>query len=477
MSIQVEHYKSLFEYAPISLWEEDYSGIKAFFERLQKQNVTDLGEHLTHHPEDIEACMKQIKVNHVNLKTLEMFGANSVEELTGNLDKIFRNEMRDHFKTELQALWNGETSWAGEGINYTLQNQPLNIRLRWQILPECCETWECVMVAIEDITPLKKAEKRFQNLFTYAPISLWEEDYRGIRELFDSLRQQGITDLKTHLMQAPGLIDQFMSRISVTDVNLKTLELYGASSKEALLSSLDQVFRDEMRSHFADELIDMWNGKTSYEREGINYSLSGEPFNVHLDWRLMPGHEDDFKWVMVAVQDITARKKAEDYMRYLGTHDVMTGLYNRAFFEDEFLRLTSSNSNISFLMIDLDGLKHVNDTLGHQAGDNLIRRAAEVLKTAFADKAIVARIGGDEFVAVLKNNESPQEFMERLPALMSLNNRYYQGPELRFSMGSATQKDNEALEKTLIRADEAMYKNKESHYRNNPNWERRHDNK
>ena len=476
MPIQVEHYKSLFEYAPISLWEEDYSGIKLFFSELREQGVTDLNEHLTHHPEDIEACMRRIKVTHVNLKTLDMFGAQSVDELVNNLDKIFRDEMRHHFQTELLALWNGETSWSGEGINYTLQDEPLNIRLRWQILPECCEMWECVMVAIEDITMLKKAEKRFQNLFTFAPISLWEEDYRGIRELFDELRAQGISDLKAHLLRTPELVGEFMSRIAVTDVNLKTLELYGASSKEELTSKLDQVFRDEMGKHFVGELIDMWNGKNTYEREGINYSLSGEPFNIHLDWRLMPGHENDFSWVMVAIQDITARKRAEDYMRYLGTHDVMTGLYNRAFFEDELQKITTSDNEISFIMIDLDGLKHINDTLGHQVGDNLIRRAAEVLKTAFADKATVARIGGDEFVAILKNQESPQEFIDRLPALITLNNRYYQGSELSFSIGSATRRKNESLEKTLIRADEAMYQNKESHYRNNPGWERRKDN-
>lgn len=475
MPIQVEHYKSLFEYAPISLWEEDYSGIKLFFDQLRKRGVIDLNEHLTRHPEDVEACMTRIKVTRVNLKTLEMFGASSVEELTENLGKIFRDEMRHHFQTELLALWNGDTSWSGEGINYTLQNEPLNIRLRWQILPECCEMWECVMVAIEDITLLKKAEKRFQNLFTYAPISLWEEDYRGIREMFDTLRAQGITDLKTHLLRSPELVNQFMSRIAVTDVNLKTLELYGAESKDALLSNLDRVFRDEMGKHFIGELLDMWSGKTIYDHEGINYSLSGEPFNIHLDWRLMPGHEEDFSWVLVAIQDITARKKAEDYMRYLGTHDVMTGLYNRAFFEDEILQLAAAGSEVSFVMIDLDGLKQINDTLGHQAGDNLIRRAAEVLKTAFTDKATVARIGGDEFVAILKNQESPQEFIDRMPALIALNNRYYQGPELRFSMGSATRKTNEALEKTLIRADEAMYRNKESRYRNNPAHERRRE--
>ena len=91
MPIQVEHYKSLFEYAPISLWEEDYSGIKLFFDQLRKRGVIDLNVDLTRHAEVVEACMTRIKVTRVNLKTLEMFGASSVEELTENLGKIFRD--------------------------------------------------------------------------------------------------------------------------------------------------------------------------------------------------------------------------------------------------------------------------------------------------------------------------------------------------------------------------------------------------
>ena len=467
MPNQIDHYRSLFEYAPISLWEEDYSGIKLFFNDLRSQGITDLSNYFDQHPDDIDTCMKQIKVKHVNIKTLEMFGAKSEAELLNNLDKIFRDEMRGHFQTELLALWNNETSWAGEGINYTLQSEPLNIRLHWQILPECIETWECVMVAIENITSLKNAEVRFQHLFNYAPISLWEEDYHGIWELFETLRAEGITDLQAHLAGRPELVDQFMSTIRVLDINLKTLELFGTSSKEALLSNLGKVFRDEMRQHFAGELVDMWNGKTSYEREGINYSLSGEPINVHLDWRLMPGHEKSFSWVLVAIQDITARKKSEDYLRYLGTHDVMTGLYNRAFFEEEVLKLSESDDDISFIMADLDGLKQVNDTLGHPAGDNIIRRAAEVLKAAFDQDEIVARIGGDEFVAILHSQQAPQEVIERIRSLILLNNKFYQGPELRLALGSATRQKNEPLEKTFTRADEAMYTDKANHYKEN----------
>jgi diguanylate cyclase (GGDEF)-like protein len=467
MSKTHDHFQSLFAYAPISLWEEDYSGIKTFFDDLRSRGVTDLGQHFDAHPQDVDACMKRIKVLHVNEETLAMFDADSEKELLDNLDKVFRDEMRHHFRDELLTLWSGKINWSGEGINYTLKGKPLNIRLHWRILPECLDEWECVMVAIQDITLLKRAEARFHHLFNHAPISLWEEDYREIKFLFEELRRQGVTDLQAHLAGHPELVDRFMGMIHVLDVNQKTLDLFGASDKATLLANLDKVFRDDMRAHFSGELVDMWNGKAAYEREGINYALSGDPFNVHLDWRLMPGHEDDFEWVLVALQDISARKKAEEYLRYLGTHDVMTGLHNRAYFEEQLARLADVKK-LGIIMADLDGLKQVNDTLGHQAGDQFIRRAAEVLKSATGGEQVVARVGGDEFSILMPNcsEEDVQKMVDRISSLIPINNKFYQGPTLNISIGGAMRRDMEPLEKTMARADDLMYKTKSSHHEN-----------
>ena len=463
-----DHFESLFEYAPISLWEEDYSGIKQFFDDLRSNGIEDLDTYLDEHPEEINKNMARIKVVHVNHETLNMFGAESEQELLANLDKIFRDEMRVHFRSELTALWHGEVSWSGDGVNYRLDGEALQIRLHWRILPECESTWDCVLVSIENISALKQAEKRFRNLFEYAPISLWEEDYAELKQEFDTLRAQGITDLETYLTSHPQAVDRFMSMIRVLDVNRQTLALFGAKDREMLLSNLDRVFRDEMGSHFKDELIDMWAGKTYYEREGVNYSLSGDPVNVHLAWTLMPGHEQDFGWVLVALHDITARKKAEEYLRYLGTHDVMTGLYNRAFFEETLLRLESNRIEpISVIILDLNGLKAANDLLGHQAGDNLIRRAAEVLKASIEDGYIAARIGGDEFIIIMSNADAgdADELMERIQSLVVMNNKYYREPELSLSLGAATSQTGLSLEKVISLADDAMYKNKGLYHR------------
>jgi diguanylate cyclase (GGDEF)-like protein len=320
-----------------------------------------------------------------------------------------------------------------------------------------------VLVSIENITALKKAQQRFHNLFEHAPISLWEEDYSALKKELDQLRVQGVVDLKAHLAQDPGLVRHFMSLIRVLDVNHKTLNLFEAKNKETLLTNLNRVFRDEMSNHFANELVDMWEGKSYYEREGINYSLSGEPVNVHLHWTLMPGHESSFDWVLVALQDITARKKAEEYLRYLGTHDVMTGLYNRAYFEETLSTLEADRHDpISFIIIDLNGLKAANDSLGHYAGDQLIRRTAEVLRASIDDGCFAARIGGDEFIIVMAgaSEEQAAEMMERVQSLSVMNNKFYREPALSLSLGSATSLPRLSLQRVISLADDAMYRNK-----------------
>ncbi len=457
------HFEGLFEYAPISLWEEDYSEIRNFFDELRRRGVINLDQYLLEHPEEVINSIRRIKVTHVNRETLNMFDAETEQELLSNLDKIFRDEMREHFRSELLALWNGETSWSGEGINYRLDGEPLHIRLHWRILPECASDWGCVLVAIENITALKQAEKRFRNLFEYAPISLWEEDYSAIKREFDALRAQGVTDLKSHLASDPEAVRRFMGMIRVLDVNRKTLSLFEAADKESLLANLGKVFRDEMGEHFKNELVDMWDGKTYYEREGINYSLTGEPVNVHLHWTLMPGHETDFDWVLVALQDVTTRKKAEEYLRYLGTHDVMTGLHNRAFFEETLQNLEANRSDpVSFVIVDLNSLKSTNDSLGHHAGDKLIRRTAEVLKASIEDGMIAARIGGDEFILIMPDadEKTAREMVTRLDSLVVMNNRYYREPELSLSIGASTSAPGFSLLKSISLADDEMYKSK-----------------
>ena len=463
-----EYLNTLFEYAPISLWEQDFSQIKKMFDELRGRGIVSLDSYLTQHPDFVLECMQQIRVVNVNKKTVSMCAAGSREELLENLDRVFRDGMRHHFRAELLALWNEDVSWSGEGLNYTLKGDAINIRLHWRILPEFEQSWERVLVTVEDVTAMRQAERRFQSLFEASPISLWEEDYSAIKAYFDMLRADGVIDLKSYLEVHPDAALYCASLIKVLNVNQKTLDMFGAASKEHLLQNLDHVFRDGMSEHFSEELVDLWNGRLEYEREGINYSLNGEPIDIQLNFRVMPGHEQDFRWVLVSIQDITARKKAESYLHYLGTHDVMTGLYNRAYFEETVQKIEASRIHpVSIIIIDLNDLKRVNDSLGHQAGDKLIRRVAEVLMAALGAGGIAARIGGDEFVVILPgvDSENTAETARQIQMLVALNNKYYREPELSISLGYATSTPDTPLVKVINLADDEMYRSKGEYHR------------
>ena len=463
-----EYLVTLFEYAPVSLWEQDFSQIKKTFDELRRQGVELLDAHLELHPELIDQCMERIRVVDVNLKTVSMLAADDKQHLLSNLGRVFRDGMRRHFRDELLALWNGGVEWSGEGINYTLSGEPLDVILHWRILPGYEDNWERVLVTIENITERRRAERRLHSLFETSPVSLWEEDYSALRAYFNSLHAQGVTNLQEYLEVHPEDVMRCAGLIKVLDVNQRTLELFGAHSKEHLIANLPRIFRGEMERHFMKELVDLWNGVLSYEREGINYSLNGEPVNILLNFKIMPGHEHDFSWALVSIQDITARKKAEEYLQYLGTHDVMTGLFNRAYFEEAIQKLDLNRRDpVSIIIVDLNYLKRTNDTLGHQAGDRLIRRLAEVLTAAFNSGQIATRIGGDEFAVILPGTDEIEtaEYLKQIQALVEINNKYYREPVLSISFGTASSRPGMTLEKVIQLADNSMYQNKAEFHR------------
>lgn len=105
---------------------------------------------------------------------------------------------------------------------------------------------------------------------------------------------------------------------------------------------------------------------------------------------------------VVTFLDITERKQAQAQIEYLSYHDSLTGLYNRAFFEQELRRLDSeTNFPLAIIVGDVSGLKLTNDVFGHAAGDLLLQRVAEVLRRVGRPEDIISRTGGDEFVVLL----------------------------------------------------------------------------
>lgn len=166
--------------------------------------------------------------------------------------------------------------------------------------------------------------------------------------------------------------------------------------------------------------------------------------------------------VWAIARDITERKQSEARIQYLSFHDSLTGLYNRAYFEEEMRRIdTRRQLPLSLIMGDVNGLKIVNDVFGHQEGDKLLQSIARVLEASCRHEDVVARWGGDEFAILLPRTpaatarlmcERIQEACRKSPP---------QPIDLSISLGSATRESlDEPLSSLLQAAEDRMYSSK-----------------
>ncbi len=470
----IETRLDLFDVSPISMWLEDYSDLKTLFDQWRAEGVQDIRRFLLEDPERIGMCSRSIRLLRANARTLSLYGAASFEELAEKLELVLRDDMHAAHIDELEQLWSNAGRFQSQTVNYTLDGRRLDLLLKGVILPGHERGWERVLVVVEDITELENAkrlltesERYARGLFEQAPVSLWVQDFSEIRRRLSELRQRGITDFRTFTDVHPEFVERCMSEIRVLDVNHHTLTLFKALDKATLFTRLDEIFREEMLGQFREQLIELWDGSIFQQREVTHYTLDDHKLYTHMQFWVAPGHETQWDLVLVALTDITARKKAENYLEYLGQHDVLTGLKNRSFFNEEVERLRRKGVYpVTAVVLDINSLKQVNDELGHAAGDSLLRRTGEVILQVIDKPVQASRTGGDEFVILMPASDKAegQCLMDNLEKLMAINNQYYTTLPLSLSVGMATCDSAEGLDDALRRADLAMYEKKRQYH-------------
>jgi diguanylate cyclase (GGDEF)-like protein/PAS domain S-box-containing protein len=166
--------------------------------------------------------------------------------------------------------------------------------------------------------------------------------------------------------------------------------------------------------------------------------------------------------VMVISRDIAERKRAEERVRYVSFHDAVTGLYNRAYFEEELARLDNERAlPISIIMGDLNNLKLINDTFGHQQGYKLLIKIAAILRQSCRKSDIIARWGGDEFTVILPNTgyDAAQEVISRVQAECNQVSDMVIRPSIALGIGIKREKDTN-IYRIIREAEDRMYHDK-----------------
>lgn len=253
-----------------------------------------------------------------------------------------------------------------------------------------------------------------------------------------------------------------------TFINRGGLEILGYRSQEELLGKnmhyqIHHSYRDGETMPVEDCRIlkSIDEGKPAFVDDEVFWRKDESCFDVEYDSH--PQLENGkIVGAVVTFTDITEKRKTEEKIRYLSFHDPITDLYNKTFFQEEMKRLdVERNLPISVIVGDINGLKLTNDILGHEAGDELIKAAAQTMVEVCRADDIIARTGGDEFTILLPSTrlQDAMNICERIKRSIEAKKiNIFKGS---ISTGCAEKTDmNEGIEEILKLADKRMYMDK-----------------
>ncbi len=229
--------------------------------------------------------------------------------------------------------------------------------------------------------------------------------FRDITHIKKSFEEQKLSAL---------IIRNMAEMVMVTDKNLRILsanpswchkmgyQIHEILGKDpSLFNSVnkDPDFYKSVREHLFK--FGNWQG------EMLHSKRNSQDILTYMELTLVKGSDQNTRHIVSVSTDITEKKRAEEELRYLANYDMLTSLPNRTLFLDRLehaiLQAQRNNNSIALLFIDLDNFKNINDTLGHNYGDLLLKEAARIISHCVRKDDTVSRIGGDEFTVILEN--------------------------------------------------------------------------
>lgn len=154
-----ERYRQVFENSPVSIWEEDFSEIQAFFETLRADGIEDIAAYFNQHPEMVKRCAEKARIVDLNRSAVLLHGADSKETLLAGLVQTFTPDSLDAFRQELICLWNGDTRMIRDAEVKTLAGEPRQVTVNFSVCPGYEQSLAKVLVSLVDVTERKRAEE------------------------------------------------------------------------------------------------------------------------------------------------------------------------------------------------------------------------------------------------------------------------------------------------------------------------------
>ena len=257
----------------------------------------------------------------------------------------------------------------------------------------------------------------------------------------------------------------------IVSINNAFTNMYGYSLEEIKGKNLNFLHSGKQDKNFYKELWEQIREHGIWKGKFINKTKNGELLPVWATIKKIVNEKGEVINYTAVQSDLREIEDSQEQANYLAYHDPLTGLYNRINFEEylqhALITAKRKTSTLAILFIDLDRFKTINDTLGHDIGDAVLKIVAQRLKTTLRESDFISRWGGDEFVVILEDLKSPSDTATAAEKIIkSLQKPFHVKNHTLMtsaSIGIALYPDNGKDPQTLIKhADSAMYLAKES---------------
>jgi len=237
-----EEYRKIFDYAPVSIREEDVSELEAAFEDLRGQGVSDFRRYFDEHPSFLEKAQQLIKIGRLNDATLSLYGAKTREELIGSLKKTLVPESMAVFREELAQFAEGKETFEGENINQTLDGRRIHVLVKIIYLPKPGKR-EKVVVCTMDITKEKLAMKALEDEILRNHLIL----QTALNGFFIADTRGNIKETNLAASRITGYSAEELLNMNLKDIDGCVLREIGNKKKRANRSKLNERFERKCR--------------------------------------------------------------------------------------------------------------------------------------------------------------------------------------------------------------------------------------